>query len=55
LNDFFSMGGYAQYVWSAFGISVAVLIGTVVLSKRGLARTRARLARRLQSRQEARA
>ena len=28
--EFFDMGGYARYVWSAWGISVAVLVITVV-------------------------
>ncbi len=47
------MGGYARYVWSAYGISLVVLTATVFLTKRHLTATRARLARRLASRQEA--
>ncbi len=46
------MGGYARYVWSAYGISVVVLITTVILTRRNLAMTRKRLARRLRSAQE---
>jgi len=49
LNEFLEMGGYARYVWSAFGISAVVLTATVILTKRSLTATRARLARRLQS------
>ena len=26
LNEFFHMGGYAAYVWSAFGLSLATLL-----------------------------
>jgi heme exporter protein D len=28
--DFFLMGGYAAYVWSAFGITALVLYGNVL-------------------------
>tara|TARA_E500000178_G_scaffold223575_1_gene220544 strand:- start:256 stop:453 length:198 start_codon:yes stop_codon:yes gene_type:complete len=27
MSEFFSMGGYALYVWSSWGIGVAVLVG----------------------------
>ena len=27
LNDFLGMGGYAAYVWSAFGFAAVVLVG----------------------------
>lgn len=30
------MGGYAGFVWSAFGITALVLVGLLVLSWRGL-------------------
>lgn len=31
LNDFLHMGGYGQYVWSAYGITaIAMLISVVV-------------------------
>jgi len=49
MASFFDMGGYGAYVWSAFGISAAVLILTVWLTRRGLRLTRERLRRRLQS------
>ncbi|PTO62048.1 heme exporter protein CcmD [Vibrio splendidus] len=34
LNDFFAMGGYASYVWSAFGITFLAMIILLVLSVR---------------------
>ena len=29
MNAFFAMGGYAAFIWPAYGISVLVLVGTV--------------------------
>ncbi|WP_159739005.1 heme exporter protein CcmD [Vibrio atypicus] len=38
LSDFFAMGGYAGYVWSAFGITfLSMLILLVVSVRRGKA------------------
>ncbi|WP_040567301.1 heme exporter protein CcmD [Magnetospirillum molischianum] len=34
LHALFAMGGYAGYVWPAYGISVVVLIGVLVVSVR---------------------
>jgi len=34
--SFFEMGGYAVYVWPAFGIGAVVMIGLLVLSIRRL-------------------
>jgi heme exporter protein D len=34
--DFFAMGGYAGFVWPAWGVAVAVLAGLVVQSLRTL-------------------
>ena len=31
MMDFLNMGGYAFYVWSAYGISLAVLILNIIL------------------------
>ena len=31
MTEFLSMGGYAAYVWSAYGISLAVLLANVWL------------------------
>jgi heme exporter protein D len=36
LTTFFDMGGYAVWVWSAYGVSVVALVGMVVLSLRSL-------------------
>ncbi|MFU8797366.1 MAG: heme exporter protein CcmD [Gammaproteobacteria bacterium] len=33
--EFFNMGGYAIYVWLAYGITVFVLIGNVVAAVAG--------------------
>ena len=52
MNDFLAMGGYAQYVWSAYSISLIVLVLTVVLTKRALTQSKQKLARRLASQQE---
>jgi len=34
LSDFFAMGGYAGYVWSAFGITFFVMIALLISSIR---------------------
>ncbi|MDA0148013.1 heme exporter protein CcmD [Vibrio sp. LaRot3] len=34
LSDFLAMGGYAGYVWSAFGITFFVMIALLVSSVR---------------------
>ena len=34
LSDFFAMGGYASYVWSAFGITFPAMIFLLVVSVR---------------------
>ena len=34
LSDFFAMGGYASYVWSAFGITFLAMIILMVVSVR---------------------
>jgi len=31
MSDFLNMGGYAAYVWSAYGISFVVLILNIIL------------------------
>mgnify|MGYP001554663907 CR=1 FL=1 len=47
--EFLAMDGYAKYVWSAFGISLLVLIAAVYLNKRYLADTQQRVLRRILS------
>jgi heme exporter protein CcmD len=53
MSEFLAMGGYAKYVWSAWGISLVVLIVTVLLTKRILTNTRSRVLRRQASQREA--
>lgn len=44
MRDFLAMGGYAQWVWSAFGLAAAVLIYNFVGARRRYRRALARLA-----------
>ena len=44
LSDYLAMGGYAAYVWSAFGIAVALLVGLFVQSRHAARRREAELA-----------
>lgn len=53
MAEFFDMGGYARFVWSAWSISLIVLTATVILVRGGLRRTFERLQRRHRSRTEA--
>ncbi|MDJ0956644.1 MAG: heme exporter protein CcmD [Arenicellales bacterium] len=34
MSEFFHMGGYAAYVWSAYGLSVAVLVLNVIAARK---------------------
>ena len=43
--SFFEMGGYAAYVWPAFGIAAAVMIALLVLSLQHLRSREAELRR----------
>ena len=36
MGSFFEMGGYAAYVWGAYGLTALVVIGLLVLSIRRL-------------------
>jgi heme exporter protein D len=36
MSEFFAMGGYAAYVWPAYGVTAVVLIVLWVASVRGL-------------------
>jgi heme exporter protein D len=41
MADVLAMGGYAGYVWSAYGVAAVVLIGVLVATRHSLqARTR---------------
>ncbi len=44
MSGFWAMGGYAAYVWPAYGISAAALGAAAWLTWRAYARARARLA-----------
>lgn len=46
LQDFFHMGGYAFYVWSAYGIALLVLLANLLSPLRLRRRLIAELARR---------
>ncbi len=34
MSEFLAMGGYAGYVWSAFAITAAVLVGNLFAARR---------------------
>jgi heme exporter protein D len=36
MNEFFAMGGYAAYVWPAYGVAAVILAGLWMASLRGL-------------------
>ena len=44
MAEFFDMGGYAAYIWPAFGISALVLVGILVASIKSLRNNEATLA-----------
>lgn len=49
LEAFLEMGGYARYVWGAFGVTLVVMAGEIVMLRRRHAQARLqarRLARR---------
>ena len=51
LNEFLAMGGYAAFVWPAYGLTAVVMIGIVVSGWRGLVRERQILEKLQQQRQ----
>ena len=46
LQEFLAMGGYAFYVWSAYGLGLVVLVWNVVAPRRRERQLRAALATR---------
>jgi len=52
LHEFFHMGGYGFYVWSAYGVTFIVLVANVAVPMLRARDLRARLAR--QARMESR-
>ena len=45
LAEFFAMGGYAGFIWPAYGIAALVLIGLLVVSLHQLRQARETLRR----------
>ena len=43
MTGFLAMGVYGGYVWTAFGVTTAVIIGNVLAAQRRLQSTRERL------------
>ena len=52
MREFFHMGGYGFYVWSAYGVALVVLVANVLVPMLRARDLRARLAR--QARMESR-
>ena len=44
MTDYLAMGGYAAYVWSAFGIAFALMAGLFMESRRAARRREVELA-----------
>ncbi len=44
MSGFLAMGGYAAFIWPAYGVSVALLGAAIALTWRAYARAKARLA-----------
>ncbi len=36
ITEFVSMGGYAEFVWPAFAVTIAVMAALVIVSRRAL-------------------
>jgi len=49
MMEFLSMGGYARYVWGAYGVSLAVIVAMLWLTRRHFNLTREMLLRRIRS------
>jgi heme exporter protein D len=47
MSEFLDMGGYAAYVWPAYGLTLAVIVLNVVWARRRLARAHHEARRRL--------
>jgi heme exporter protein D len=44
LSTYLEMGGYAAFVWPAYGISIATLAAMIVATLRAYARAKAKVA-----------
>jgi len=51
VGTFLQMGGYAQYVWPAYALTVALLAGNYVLQLQRENKLRRELARRMRAEQ----
>ncbi len=47
MKEFLDMGGYAAFVWPAWGLTFVVVILNVIWARRSLARSREEARRRL--------
>ena len=45
--EYLDMGGYARYVWPAYIIVIAAIIGNIIAARRALKRARIEAQRRL--------
>ena len=45
--EFLRMGGYAAYVWPAYGITLAIVVLNIVWARRALGRARDEARRRM--------
>jgi heme exporter protein CcmD len=52
LGEFLDMGGYAPFVWPAYGLTLAVIVLNIVWARRSLSRAREEARRRLAMRGE---
>ena len=43
MTGFLAMGAYGVYVWTAFGVTTAVIVGNLIAAQRRLRSTRERL------------
>jgi heme exporter protein D len=46
MRSFLDMGGYAAFVWPAYGVTLVVIVLNVVWARRALARSRSAARRR---------
>ena len=49
MQEFLNMGGYGAYVWSAFGLTLAVLGFNVLAARKHLTQAKLQAKRRLQT------
>ncbi len=50
MKEFFDMGGYAAFVWPAWGLTMVVVVLNIIWARRLLARSREDAKRRLSMR-----